>query len=272
MRAHGVLVPSWSCWGSSGLRVWDPRLRAGAAAAAREPRAVLGELPDGTCGATSEQQERGTAKDPSLLPWAALHHPHPPTPASIPARRFRLRLPQALSHRAWERGRKAGWRPARPRMHLLPESRLNHTPALRSRHGPGGRAAHSSPGHGTQRGTVQHGNSLLRASRAHTDTAHRPPSDAVQLLGLPPRPQRRFRAPAGPGSARGRLPSRVSGSSYTFLACKTAVFHWVQLFVFQITQPKPFTAPKTAFPLPPTHSPLLSGCSSPAPAFPWAHP
>lgn len=193
-RLFGPLNPSrqLQLLGQPGLRVWDPRLRAGAAAAAQEPQAVLEELPDGTCGATSERRECGRQR---ILPCSRGLRCTTliPSLASIAARRFRLRLPQALSHRAWERGRKAGWSPVRPRMHLLPESRLNHTPALRPRHSPGGRAAapaaHSPPRHGTQRGTVQHGDSLLRASRTQTSSAHRPPHDTVQLLGLPPEPR-----------------------------------------------------------------------------------
>lgn len=152
----------------------------------------------------------------------------------------------------------------RPRMNLPSESRLNHIPALRSRHGPGGRAAHTSPG------------------TAHTAIPRSEPPEhsSEPTLGRSAAPGFVTTAPEKIPSPQcpwfcplpSLLPSRVSSSSHTFLACKTAPVHWVQLLVFQIMQPEPFTAPKTTFPLPSTHSPLLSGCSCFPPASPWAHP
>lgn len=69
----------------------------------------------------------------------------------------------------------------------------------------------------------------------------------------------------------------VQRAPHTFSACKTVTVHWVQLLVFQRMQPKPFIAPKTAFPapLPPALSPLtlplLQPCSRHGSCFPL-HP
>lgn len=85
-RLFGPLNPSrqLQLLGQPGLRVWDPRLRAGAAAAAQEPRAVLEELPEGTCGATSERRERGRQR---ILPCSRglrCTTLIPPSPPSLP--------------------------------------------------------------------------------------------------------------------------------------------------------------------------------------------